>query len=338
MSSKAVTDDSATSIEQALDTGFLPSDPYYRKTGKFRDDSEPKESAAEVEAPAASEADIEADPAPAQAQEKVETHQKSAKSSENRWAKITRENRELRDRLNRLEAAPRELKQESQPAQQEVKEPGRPKIDDLDQKTGQAKYRTYADYEQAKDDWLRGETIRQFREESIKTQREQAQATAERQLVEGMVKTFESARTKYADFDAIALGEHLLIPKGSVADAFLLDSEHAGEVAYYLGQHPEITQSFYENYDAKTGQFVNKVAPQRQFRRLMEIESEVSGGRRAAPVKPVTQAPRPPHQLSGKSAVAKDAVEEAVEELDVNTYMREANARDKRITALRNRK
>jgi hypothetical protein len=351
MSTKAVTPDasaaSPNSIEAALDSGFLPTDPHYLRTGKFRDaseeKSEPKESAETEEASAASEsdADIEAAPAAAQIQEKVESHQKTAKSSESRWAKLSRENRDLRERLARLEGAQsaQEPQRESKPAPQAAEQkPGRPKLDDLDAKTNLPKYKTYAEYEEAKDQWLREETLRSFREESEKTTRERAQAEAERTLAEGMVKKFQSARSKYADFDEVALGEHVLIPKGSVTDAFLLDSDHAGEVAYYLGQHPEITQDFYGDFNPQTGQFVNKITPQRQFRELMAIESEVSGAKKAAPVKPVTQAPRPPHQLSGKSAVAKDAVEQAVDEQDMDTYIREQNSRDRRIASLRNRK
>jgi hypothetical protein len=40
----------------------------------------------------------------------------------------------------------------------------RPKIDDLDPKTGQHKYANFAAYEQAKDAWSRQEAIREFRE------------------------------------------------------------------------------------------------------------------------------------------------------------------------------
>jgi hypothetical protein len=45
------------------------------------------------------------------------------------------------------------------------------------------------------------------------------------------------------------------------------------------------------------------------------------------PVKPVTAAPRPPNQVSGKGTIAKDAAAQAAEEGDTETYMREMNAR-----------
>ncbi len=44
----------------------------------------------------------------------------------------------------------------------------RPKIDDVDPKTGNAKYANFAEYEQAKDAWNRQEAIREFQESLAK--------------------------------------------------------------------------------------------------------------------------------------------------------------------------
>ena len=40
----------------------------------------------------------------------------------------------------------------------------KPKIDDLDRKTGKPQFANYGEYELAKDDWLQQDTIRQIRE------------------------------------------------------------------------------------------------------------------------------------------------------------------------------
>jgi hypothetical protein len=335
---------------------FLPSGKHYRMTGELPSqeaDTEEASAASEKsekeiqpgkeDASAASASDIAAASEAAKAAEeaKEENKGKTAASSESRWQKISRENKELRERLQRLEtsAQPRDDKQASHPAaevkaQPAAKAPGKPKIDDVDATTGKAKYANYAAYEDAKDTWLREDTIRQFQETSAKTTREQQQSQADRATAEGMVKKFEGTRAKYADFDQVALNPDLILPRGSVTDGFLLDSEHAGEVAYHLGQHPEILQSFYGDHDLKTGKFTNKITPQRQFRKLMEIEAKLTGSaaasssEKASSAKPVTQAPRPPHQVSGKGTVTKDAVEQAVADSDQDTYMREQNARD----------
>jgi hypothetical protein len=101
-----------------------------------------------------------------------------------------------------------------------------------------------------------------------------------------------------------------------------------------LGQHPEVLAGFYRDYDPKTGKFQSLMTPQRQFRALMEIEARVSGSgsgeksSSSSSAKPVTQASRPPHQVSGKGTVAKEAVEQALEDGDFETYSRAQNAKE----------
>ena len=48
----------------------------------------------------------------------------------------------------------------------------------------------------------------------------------------------------------------------------------------------------------------------------------------STPATPVTQAGRPPHQVSGKGTVAKDAVEQALEDGDFETYKKAQDAKD----------
>lgn len=375
MKTTAETEDSSAlstpnSIEEALESGFLPSDPHYRLTGKFKDASEStsereeeqheehsEENQSENESASAagkSEEQENADTAAASAAAQTEEHREQehqeedqeteqrrvSRRTQSRQEKLSKENRELREKLARLEgreegrssssaSTERDGKQESQPAADAKSANPRPKLDDVDPKTGKPKYSTYADYEAAKDDWNRKEAIREFQETSAKTEGERRQQEAERTIGVELNKRFEKGRTKHADFDKVALNPDLTIPRGSVTDAFLLDSDHTAEVLYYLGKHPEVLQGFYEGFDAKTGKYSNKITPQRQFRKLMEIEAEVSKAPEAAPRRPqITNAPRPPHQTSGQGAVQKDAVAQAVEEGDTETYIREQNARE----------
>jgi hypothetical protein len=276
--------------------------------------------------------------------------------SETRWQRLSRENRELREKNARLEGeragreTTRDTSQASQTATTAKPATGdsvpKPQISDVDPATGKPKYKSFADYEAAKDQWLTDEAVRKFQQQSTQSSQEQRQREAEAEIGRSLAKKFEGTRAKYKDFDQVALGEHLTIPQGSVTDMFLVDSDHAGEVAYYLGQHPEITQGFYQ-VDTKTGRFTNKITPQRQFRKLMEIEAQVAGsagegagsgegegegeGEQPAPGKrsarPITKAPPPPNQVSGKGTVSKDPVVDAVEHGDSEAYMRQMNAR-----------
>jgi hypothetical protein len=349
MSTTAVTEETPA-VSTEPNSQFLPTDKNYRLTGEMPADTqeapaaspekkETEKSADTEGAPAASAqaADTAAASAAAETQERKGPAQtKTARSSESRQAKLSRENRELRELVARLEgraeaspSAQREIQQGSQPAT-EVKGKGRaePKIDEVDSKTGKPKYATYQDFQNDLRAWDREEALRQFNETSARTQREQQMQQAERTLAEGFTKKLEPARKAHADFDTVALNEDLIIPRGSVTDGFLLDSEHSGEVLYYLGQHPEILEGFYRDYDPKTGRYVNKITPFAQARELTKIELQLSGKSQSSPARTITQAGRPPNQVSGKGTVSPDAVEQAVKDQDQETYTREANARE----------
>lgn len=338
-----------------METGFLPDDPHYRLTGEFKKETPAEKDAAPPADKSENENEPENNDASAASSSKAapsesatqQREEKTVPPRENRWQKRERELRELKAENARLKAQPRtetrsETAQLSQAAA-ETKAAPKPKLDDVDAQ-GKPKFKNFAEYEDAKDAWLRQETIREFNETSAKTAQLTQQQQAEREIGQSLIKKFEAPRAKYADFDKVALSDALTIPKGSATEMFLLDSDHAGEVLYHLGKHPEILQGFYRDHDPKTGKFTSLITPQQQFRKLMAIEGEVSGTRAdtgengdsgrnssSSSAKPVSQASRPAHQVDGKGTVAKDAVEQAVEEQDTETYMKAANARDPRL-------
>lgn len=345
MRTPAVTEDAsaastaASSIEQALESGFLPDDPHYRMTGEFPeekkdekkdekketpDPNDTKDPSVNDDASAASEADTAAASAAAEAQEKKDkgpAQSKTDKTSESRWAKITRENKELREKNERLErertaAPPRDTKQPSQAAADANKATAaapKPKIDDVDSKTGKAKYATYDEFQDARDEWNRKEAVREFTETSAKTQRETAFTQAKQTIAREFGKKVEVAKTKHADFEAVALNPDLPIKEGSPVDLFTLDSPIGTDVLYHLGQNPAELDR------------INKLNPLAQVRELTKIELKLSETK--APVRQITAAARPPNQVSGKGTVAKDSVVQAVEDQDQDTYNREQNAR-----------
>lgn len=359
---KTVSIDSASAAEfDSSPTAVLPDDAHYRLTGEIdapqKETPPAKDDAAAAsqngtqsenqDDSAASDASKAAASATAQTQRGKE-ERVSGQRRENRWQKREREMRELREENARLKAGtvqpqPRsETQQTSQPAAETAAAAGkgepRPKIDDVDAKTGKPKFKNFAEYEEAKDAWNRKEAIREFQETSARSAQE---SSAQRQFEErkaNLIKKFEAPRAKYTDFDQVALSDALTIPAGSVTELFIHDSDHAGEVLYHLGKHPEILASFYRNYDPKTGKFESLMTPQRQFRKLMEIEAEITGSQsrggssssasNSSSARPVSQASAPPNQVDGKGTVAKDTVEEAVKEQDFETYAKAQNARD----------
>lgn len=370
MSTPAVTPDAPAAspspqVEQASDHSvFLPQGEHYQKTGEIA--PEPKhrtsKSAVTEEAPAASDSETAAASEAASEQHQDESRPaartKTPQSSENRFQKLSRENRELREKLARAEGvaegrqpAEKREQQESQSASADAtakaapKPQPKPKIDDVD-KDGKAKYKTFAEYEDAKDDWLRKETLREFQESQSKTETERTQRTQQEAVARDFGAKVVKAREKYADFDQVAFPKDaqgkdtLHIPQGSVPDQFILQSPVGTDILYSLGKGSPIVETV---RDAK-GNLHYKMTPLEQAKELTKLEIKLSGRPKPAAeareedleedaensgaARPITQAPRPPHQTSGKGAVQKDAVASAVEEGDMETYRREQNARE----------
>jgi hypothetical protein len=351
---------------------FLPSDKNYRLTGEMpstekeeeesssteRTEAEERKNSSpvkeETSAASTSETAAASEAATPQKEEKP-APAKTAAASESRWAKVTRENKELRERLTRLESGQqqRETQQGPQPAVEtktEVKTDAKaanpkPKIDDVDPKTGKPKFATYQDYEDARDDYNRKEAIREFQETSSKSAREQQLTETEKTIQKVVTERATEARKNYADYDDVIAGalsrknEHgqdaLFYVKGSPIDGFFLDSERGHDVMYAIAKNFEAHKHIFAR-DAAGKYLMN---PVRQVRELAKIEHSLPAREektakagekteKTSSATTITQAPRPPHQTSGKGAVGKDPIAQAVEEGDSDTYMREQNARD----------
>jgi hypothetical protein len=375
MKTPAVTEEtpavsSTQSIEEALESGFLPEDPEYLKTGKFSD-KEATKSAAFTEKKPGEETDTETEKetpgkddtqgddktaaasAAAQTEEqKQEAERKAGKktadTSESRWAKITRQNKELRETNQRLEReakaratagteTQRETTQGSQPAAGTKPAPTRPepKIDDVDPKTGKAKYAQYSDFQADQRAWDREQVLAEVKATSTQSAKDAQLEQAERVIQQEVYKRVKKAREAYSDYDevmATALeeknehgGDLIYIAKGSPIDLFMLDSPRGTDVFYEIAKNLDQHKHIFTR-DAK-GNFTMSAV--RQLRELAKIEGALEAPpekKAAAALQPVTRAGRPAHQTSG--AATKDAVQRAVEEGDSETYMREQNARE----------
>ena len=120
------------------------------------------------------------------------------------------------------------------------------------------------------------------------------------------------------------------IPEGSVGDYFMRSSELGTEVLYYLGKHPDEAKRIFAFTPGPQGKHTYLLDPYAQHRALIEIEQKVkpSTSPTTPPAKPVTRAPAPPHQVSGKATPSVDDVEQAVNEGDFESYSAAANRRD----------
>lgn len=351
---------------------FLPTDEKYRLTGEMPADTDEAPAASSTEtgkqdeqhaetggASAASESDTAAASEAALSQ-REEPRQKTQASSESRWAKISRENRELREKLARAEGRQEARAEGSQSAQQRDTQQAsqsaagaktstsanpKPKIDDIDPQTHQPKYKTFADYEEAKDAWNRQEAIREFTESSQKSDQARQQTEAEKIIERTVNERVAEVRKLHSDYNDVittALAqkdEHgqeiFFYTKGSPLDGFFLDSERGHEVMYEIGKNFEQHAHIFAR-DAQGKYLLN---PVRQLRELSKIEnslpeagassgtSQGAGKSSSSSARPITQAARPPHQVSGTGTVAKDAVEQAIEDGDFESYQRAQNAK-----------
>ena len=362
MSTPAVTKDAPAVSELEHSSDLLPTDQNYRLTGEMpaegfkpgarqrsQEDHIPAGAKEEKETPAPSpkevpatseeepEADIAAASAAADTQEKKG---KTPETSESRWAKLSRENRELREKVARwegraegLEPAKREPEQKSQPAADSTTRP-EPKIEDVDAQ-GKPKYATLADYLADVRKWDREQIQADWEAKQAKSREEQQRAEVDRLIERTVSERAQAAKKTYADYDETMASafdqkdEHgqdaFFYKPGSPIDGFFLDSERSHDVMYAIAKNFDEHRHIFAR-DAKGNYLLN---PVRQLRELAKIENSLNGKSEPAPTaKPVTQAPRPPHQVSGKGTVNKDAVEAAVADGDFATYMREQNARE----------
>lgn len=363
---------SEAALASILEADTLPEDKHWRMTGELPKTGEEAAASHEVEEkevpevpPTTDDAASSEEPGDISAAPPAAPPQKESKS-EKRWKELServgareRENETLRRRLEELERRPASEQRETaapQPAlvkTEPVKVSARPKLADIDKKTGKP-FATIADWESAVDSWDedRDKRIQSSIDERLsKAEQGRTNAEQQRQLVQEVSARMQPARDKYSDYEQVAGNPELPIMSGSAVDLYIQRSKIPGEVAYYLGKHPEILAEFfglghdpatnkwdYRDFDIKTGKYTNHVDPVDQIIRLTEIERQLSSSpsvRSATPNPParrVTNAPRPPHDISARASTTVDPVEEAVKandgDGDFDAYKVRQNARD----------
>ena len=334
MSTQAVTPETPAVSTDTPNSSFLPESKEYRRTGELPDEAVSQEREEKQESVQEDSSTAAASEAAEQEQEKGPERSKTAATSESRWAKLSRENRELRERLQRLEAEPprrREVQQEPPPAK-DAKANAEPQLEDVDE-NGKAKYATLGEYLAAHAKWVKEEAIREFQETSAKTQREQQQQEMERTIQKTVNERIQAIRKTHPDYDEMVAGvmeakddlgrEAFFYTKGSHIDGFFLDSDLGHEIMYEIAKNPDDYLHIFAR-DERGNYLMN---PVRQLRELAKIENSLEKPPVQKPAPRISQAPPPPRQVSANGVVAKDAVEDAVEKGDSDAYIREQNAR-----------
>ena len=248
--------------------------------------------------------------------------------------------RQLRERVRELEAEIRGRKEAGESREEveqveEVKEPdkptelrARPRAGDKDEK-GEAKYKSYEEYEDDLLNWQQERTMRSLDERNTqKTQQQQIEAT-NKLIEQSWNERVEQAREAHEDFDdALESETSKLIQPGSIVDEWVLDSELGAEILYFFYKNPTELKKFEKIEGATPGSRRAKAR-----RMLIEIEAKLdkteqpkSAEERQEPR--VTKAPPPVREIGGRGAQPTDRVRAAVANDDTGSYIEEMNRRE----------
>lgn len=236
-------------------------------------DEAPAESEQAVEDDDAAESDEEAALADGEQQEdgKKSWKERRQERSQKRLEEYRRQRREqLRLQRETLPTRLSALEQEVQRLR-EMSPPDLDEIDDPDERTAAAVLHRV----ERRDAERRLDALRQ------EAEAEMAQVKA--QMQEVWEVTAAEARLRIPDFDAVVTSQ---TPIHERAAPFILESEKAAEIAYFLGKNPEIANQLYDAFDAN---------PARALVALGKIEAFLSVPRGRQP----TKAPPPPTTVAG---------------------------------------
>jgi hypothetical protein len=300
----------------------------------------PEESAPQpkIEEPSAPEVSEEtedetaADSEPAKPQEKRKSGTPAAQRVQELLAERAADRRIYEQKIKDLEArltSPQPPpKQESAPAKLESKRPAWTDV----KPDGTPKYageNAMEDYIEDVADWKSGQKLdaraEQIRNETLaefesRMRQQEAQKGLQQKLTEG--------RERYKDLDAKIMPVTEAIVNDmqinpAVKEA-ISSSPYMVDLLYVLGSDPAALEDFKQTA---------RQDPLGAIRKAVMIEAEIArelkgqSGPEKPPVKKITQAPPPPHQVSG-TATAGDEAEEAFKSGDFNSFRNAENRRE----------
>ena len=121
------------------------------------------------------------------------------------------------------------------------------------------------------------------KEQALQQEREARAVAQQQELNETWHDKIEEVRSRIPDFDAVFTAS---TPIHDRAVPFIVESEKAGDIAYFLGKNPKEAQALYEQFET---------APAKALVELGKLEARVS----APKAKTVSTAPKPAPTLSG---------------------------------------
>lgn len=292
----------------------------FRKTGELPKPETPQK---EESAPSTEETpEPEAEGTPEGEEKPAEGTQKKPQESKRR-PDAEQRIKQLTDRIKQLETAQKPAQVEAPPPVQVKQEAPqtrqKPTAEDKD--GDKPKYATYEDFVEDLADWKAEQRI-------AAQQREQQQQTQQREFK----ARIDEAKSRYGaeKFEEIlAPAVNAIIGDQSVSGVvktMLNESEVLPDLMYTIGSDPKELASFLEMAKSNPGKALRYIALTESL-----IRDELDGNKESKdtipPVKPQTQAAKPPSEVGGRAASPGDPLEAAAKAGDYRSFKAEATRR-----------
>jgi len=228
-------------------------------------------------------------------QEKSPQRQPARKSGvQKRIDKLTRDKRELEERLRRIEEGLKPAPPKPTPAETPATEAAGPKTDTNEEPRPEA-FETYEEYTKAVATW----TVDQREKTHADAEKQKTFESEQRAVLDKWTQRLDEARAVHEDYDEVVASD---LDISMAMQQALLDSELGAELAYYLGSHPEETAA------------IAKLTPVASVLALGKIEASLTprsstpSSDHAPQRRTVTSAPKPVTPISRGVAGGSESV------------------------------
>lgn len=258
---------------------------------------------------------------------KHEPSSKPSKGAEGRIKELLADNKRLTAELDSARKTP-------VVAPAKIEEVAKPRRNDVDEKTGLAKYATDEAFDEAYETYISAKVTKDVEKRHAKAQEDARISEQNRILQQKWQNSLKIAIERHPDFakvceiddkGAFQNAELKKIKTNGTLDAFCLDSEIGGQILYHLASHPgEVAR-------------IDALSPFAAARELTKLEDRLSGEAFSQPAKKeekpegskrVTGAPAPAASVGGRATAPADEAEAAIQAGDFRRYKKAADEED----------
>jgi|SRR6185437_7553404 len=291
----------------------------FRKTGELPKPKTEEAAASSEPKPEEGEAKPAGDSEPPKKTQENTDRKSKAKTAEDRIAELEATIEKIRKGAGKetpkVESSP--TKPEPKPAQQSPEKEPTPEDQNAD---GTPKFKTYEEFTKAL-----------ARYEARQERAEWQQRQAEQEMVARSRSKVEEAKSRYGNFDeAVGPFVDAIVNDADVSPIvkqMIDDSDIFADLAYTIGSNKEDLAAFSKMAKENPGKAIRYIALTESLIADELGKKTESSKTEEPPVKPKTQAPKPPSEAGGRAAAPPDSLEAAAKANDFRSFKAEANRR-----------